>query len=147
MSPPRGCFVENRALYFPHSNDVHEHGRTIGSPEALRPLTLCNCEFEASDNVGAIPDIGPKISVRAHTSRAIAVGVGPSHLAIAKRPASLRRCHCSFSLRRSLSRSRRIECSARRFSASEVGRIHRGVLHNKFFGYLSSFSCVSQSPF
>ena len=37
-------FAESRTVSFPKSSDVDNNGRIVRSPEALRPLTLCNCD-------------------------------------------------------------------------------------------------------
>ena len=38
------CFAESRTVLIPKSSDVDNNGRIVRSPEALRPLTLCNCD-------------------------------------------------------------------------------------------------------
>ena len=35
-------FAESRTVFIPKSSDVDDNGRIIRSPDALRPLTLCN---------------------------------------------------------------------------------------------------------
>ena len=37
-------FAESRTVLIPKSSDVDNRGRILKSPEALRPLTLCNCD-------------------------------------------------------------------------------------------------------
>ena len=37
-------FVESGTVFIPTSSDIHNNGRIVRSPEALRPLTLCNCD-------------------------------------------------------------------------------------------------------
>ena len=37
-------FAESRSVFIPKSSDVDNNGRIVRSPEALRPLTLCNCD-------------------------------------------------------------------------------------------------------
>ena len=37
-------FAESRTVFIPKSSDVDNNGRILRSPEALRPLTLCNCD-------------------------------------------------------------------------------------------------------
>ena len=37
-------FAESRTLFIPKSSDVDNNGRIVRSLEALRPLTLCNCD-------------------------------------------------------------------------------------------------------
>ena len=39
-------FAESRTVFFLKSSDVDNNGRIVRSPEALRPLTLCNCDFQ-----------------------------------------------------------------------------------------------------
>ena len=34
------CFAESRTVFIPKTSDIHDHGRIIRSPDALRPLTL-----------------------------------------------------------------------------------------------------------
>ena len=36
--------AENRTVFIPKTSDIDDNGRIIRSPEALRPLTLCNCD-------------------------------------------------------------------------------------------------------
>ena len=36
------CFAESRTIFIPKSSDIDDNGRIIRSPDALRPLTLCN---------------------------------------------------------------------------------------------------------
>ena len=38
------CFAESRTVFTPKTTDIDDHGRIIRSPDALRPLTLCNCD-------------------------------------------------------------------------------------------------------
>ena len=38
------CFAESRTVLIPKSSDVDNNERIVRSPEALRPLTLCNCD-------------------------------------------------------------------------------------------------------
>ena len=38
------CFAESRTVFIPNTSDTDVHGRIIGSPDAVRPLTLCNCD-------------------------------------------------------------------------------------------------------
>ena len=37
------CFAESRTVFIPKTSDTDDLGRNIRSPDALRPLTLCNC--------------------------------------------------------------------------------------------------------
>ena len=37
------CSVESRTVFIPETSDTDDLGRVIRSPDALRPLTLCNC--------------------------------------------------------------------------------------------------------
>ena len=37
-------FAESRTVFIPKSSDVDKNGRNVRSPEAVRPLTLCNCD-------------------------------------------------------------------------------------------------------
>ena len=37
-------FAESRTVFIPKTSDIDDNGRFIGSPHALRPLTLCNCD-------------------------------------------------------------------------------------------------------
>ena len=37
-------FAESRTVFIPKSSDVDNNGRIVSSAEALRPLTLCNCD-------------------------------------------------------------------------------------------------------
>ena len=37
-------FAVSRTVYIPKSSDIDNNGRIIRSPDALRPLTLCNCD-------------------------------------------------------------------------------------------------------
>ena len=37
-------FAESRTVFIPKSSDVENNGFTVRSPDALRPLTLCNCD-------------------------------------------------------------------------------------------------------
>ena len=37
-------FAESRTVFIPKSSNVDNDGRIVRSPEALRPLTLCNCD-------------------------------------------------------------------------------------------------------
>ena len=39
-------FAESRTVFIPKSSDIDDNGRIIRSPDALRPLTLCNCDCE-----------------------------------------------------------------------------------------------------
>ena len=41
-------FAKSRTVFVPKSSVVDINGRTIRSPEALRPLTLCNCDCKES---------------------------------------------------------------------------------------------------
>ena len=36
-------FAESRTVFIPKTSDIDDDGRIIRSPDALRPLTLCNC--------------------------------------------------------------------------------------------------------
>ena len=36
--------AENRTVFIPKFSDIDDNGRIIRSPEALRPLTLCDCD-------------------------------------------------------------------------------------------------------
>ena len=38
------CFAEGRTVFIPKTSDIDDNGRIIRSPDALRPLTLCNCD-------------------------------------------------------------------------------------------------------
>ena len=38
------CFAESRTVFIPKTSDMNDLGRIIRSPDALRPLTLCNCD-------------------------------------------------------------------------------------------------------
>ena len=38
------CFAESRTVFIPKASDTDDLGRIIRSPDALRPLTLCNCD-------------------------------------------------------------------------------------------------------
>ena len=38
------CFAESRTVFIPKTSDTDDLGRIIRSPDALRPLTLCNCD-------------------------------------------------------------------------------------------------------
>ena len=38
------CFAESRTVFTPKTSDIDDLGRIIRSPDALRPLTLCNCD-------------------------------------------------------------------------------------------------------
>ena len=38
------CFDESRTVCIPKTSDVDDHGRIIRSLDALRPLTVCNCD-------------------------------------------------------------------------------------------------------
>ena len=38
------CFAESRTVFIPKTSDTDDLGRMIRSPDALRPLTLCNCD-------------------------------------------------------------------------------------------------------
>ena len=42
------CFAESRTVSIPKTSDIDDNGRIIRSPDALRPLTLCNFEFLTS---------------------------------------------------------------------------------------------------
>ena len=37
-------FAERRTVFIPKTSDIDDNGRIIRSPDALRPLTLCNCD-------------------------------------------------------------------------------------------------------
>ena len=37
------CFAERRTVFIPKTSDTDDLGRIVRSPNALRPLTLCNC--------------------------------------------------------------------------------------------------------
>ena len=37
-------FSESRTFFIPKSSDINDNGRIVRSPEALHPLTLCNCD-------------------------------------------------------------------------------------------------------
>ena len=37
-------FAESRTVFIPKTSDTDDLGRIIRSPDALRPLTLCNCD-------------------------------------------------------------------------------------------------------
>ena len=38
------CFAESRTVFIPKTSGTDDLGRIIRSPDALRPLTLCNCD-------------------------------------------------------------------------------------------------------
>ena len=38
------CFAERRTVFIPKTSDIDDHGRIIRSPDALRSLTMCNCD-------------------------------------------------------------------------------------------------------
>ena len=38
------CFAESRTVFILKTFDTDDLGRIIRSPDALRPLTLCNCD-------------------------------------------------------------------------------------------------------
>ena len=38
------CCAESRTVFIPKTSDIDDNGRIIRSPDALRPLTLCNCD-------------------------------------------------------------------------------------------------------
>ena len=38
------CFAQGRTVFIPETSDIDDHGTIIRSPDALRPLTLCNCD-------------------------------------------------------------------------------------------------------
>ena len=38
------CFAESRTVFIPKTSDTDDLGRIIRSTDALRPLTLCNCD-------------------------------------------------------------------------------------------------------
>ena len=38
------CFAESKTVFIPKTSDIDDHGRIIRSLDALRPLTLCNCD-------------------------------------------------------------------------------------------------------
>ena len=38
------CFAESRTVFVRETSDAGDLGRIIRSPDALRPLTLCNCD-------------------------------------------------------------------------------------------------------
>ena len=42
------CFAESRTVFIPKTSDIDDNGRMIRSPDALRPLTLCNCKLLTS---------------------------------------------------------------------------------------------------
>ena len=37
-------FAKSRTVFIPKTSDIDDNGRIIRSPDALRPLTLCNCD-------------------------------------------------------------------------------------------------------
>ena len=37
-------FAGSRTVFIPKTSDIDDDGRLIRSPDALRPLTLCNCD-------------------------------------------------------------------------------------------------------
>ena len=37
-------FAESRTSFIPKTSDIDDNGRIIRSPDALRPLALCNCD-------------------------------------------------------------------------------------------------------
>ena len=40
------CFAASRTVFIPKSSIVDDNGLIVRSPDALRPLTLCNCDCE-----------------------------------------------------------------------------------------------------
>ena len=40
------CFAESRTVFIPKTSDTDDLGRIIRYPDALRSLTLCNCDCE-----------------------------------------------------------------------------------------------------
>ena len=44
-------FAERRTVFFPKTSDIDDNGRIIRSPNALRPLTLCNCDCKLLTSV------------------------------------------------------------------------------------------------
>ena len=40
------CFADSATVLVPKTSDIDDHGRIIRSPDALRPLTLCNCDYK-----------------------------------------------------------------------------------------------------
>ena len=42
------CFAESRTVFTPETSDTDDLGRIIRSPDALRQLTLCNCDCKIS---------------------------------------------------------------------------------------------------
>ena len=38
------CFAESRTVFIPKTSDTDDLGRILRSPDAHRPLTLCNCD-------------------------------------------------------------------------------------------------------
>ena len=43
-SPIPDCFAVSRTVFIPKTSDTDDLGRILRSPDALRPLTLCNCD-------------------------------------------------------------------------------------------------------
>ena len=39
-------FAESGTVFIPKTSDIDDNGRIIRSPDALRPLTLCNCDCQ-----------------------------------------------------------------------------------------------------
>ena len=46
-------FAERRTVFSPKTSDIDDNGRIIRSPDALRPLTLCNCDCKLLPSVEA----------------------------------------------------------------------------------------------
>ena len=42
--PLPALFAVSRTVFLPKSSDVDNNGRIVRSPEASRPMTLCNCD-------------------------------------------------------------------------------------------------------
>ena len=47
------CFAESRTVFIPKTSHIDDNGRIIRSPDALRPLTLCNCDCKLLPSVVA----------------------------------------------------------------------------------------------
>ena len=45
------CFAESRTIFISKTSDIDDNGRIIRSPDALRPLTLFNCDCKLLTSV------------------------------------------------------------------------------------------------
>ena len=61
-------FAESRTVFIPKTSDIDDNGRIIRSPDALRPLTLCNCDCKLLTT--AICRGPPMVHHEMHTSLA-----------------------------------------------------------------------------